>query len=299
MNTKGLKTPLRIEYWSKALSLIQEAHKDTGYFQDYRFSDDVWLHGERVGGFKFVCSANRDKSRVELNLSAPHNPEMNRSAFDYLFQRRKEIEEAFGDRINWGRDYSPNSSFITHWNLKLLINDRDRWDELALYHAYASRRFYEVFTPYLREWNKTNGYGIENFIPVNKVSHIKFKEPDLLTEEMTVILSNDDLYRLAVKHSTVNPEKEEQVRQEYRRDSVVTAYAKRRANGICQLCRKPAPFNTPNGDPYLEVHHIDWLMNGGADSVENTVALCPNCHRKMHSLNLPEDVRLLKESAHL
>ena len=28
MNTRGLKTPERIEYWSKALPLIQDAHKD-------------------------------------------------------------------------------------------------------------------------------------------------------------------------------------------------------------------------------------------------------------------------------
>ena len=40
-----------------------------------------------------------------------------------------------------------------------------------------------------------------------------------------------------------------------------------------------------DGTHYLEVHHIDQLAKGGADTVENAVALCPNCHRKMHSLN--------------
>ncbi|MSR17052.1 MAG: HNH endonuclease, partial [Methylococcaceae bacterium] len=46
---------------------------------------------------------------------------------------------------------------------------------------------------------------------------------------------------------------------------------------------------TKEGEPYLESHHIEWLANGGADSIENTTALCPNCHRKMHSLNSPSD----------
>jgi len=27
---------------------------------------------------------------------------------------------------------------------------------------------------------------------------------------------------------------------------------------------------------------------------QNTVALCPNCHRKMHNLNLVKDIELLK-----
>lgn len=80
----------------------------------------------------------------------------------------------------------------------------------------------------------------------------------------------------------------------YVRDPYISEYAKRRAGGICQLCKKPAPFKDRDGDPYLESHHIVWLSNGGADSIENTVALCPNCHRKMHVLNDPRDVEKLK-----
>ena len=80
----------------------------------------------------------------------------------------------------------------------------------------------------------------------------------------------------------------------YHRDPVIAAYVKKRANGFCQLCGIKAPFNDPNGEPYLECHHIDWLSNGGMDSIDNCVALCPNCHRKMHILNDPGDITLLK-----
>ncbi|MEE7094460.1 HNH endonuclease, partial [Escherichia coli O10] len=37
-----------------------------------------------------------------------------------------------------------------------------------------------------------------------------------------------------------------------------------------------------DGTPFLEVHHIEWLSKGGEDSVENAIALCPNCHRQAH-----------------
>ena len=35
------------------------------------------------------------------------------------------------------------------------------------------------------------------------------------------------------------------------------------------------------------------LSKGGEDSEHNTVALCPNCHRKMHILNNKSDRDIL------
>jgi 5-methylcytosine-specific restriction protein A len=78
---------------------------------------------------------------------------------------------------------------------------------------------------------------------------------------------------------------------------VVAEYAKRSANGFCQLCGLPAPFTGHDGQPYLEVHHIVPLKEGGQDDVGNLVALCPNCHRKMHVLGLQADVAKLKKKA--
>jgi 5-methylcytosine-specific restriction endonuclease McrA len=55
------------------------------------------------------------------------------------------------------------------------------------------------------------------------------------------------------------------------------------ANGICDRCKKAAPFQrASNGSPYLEVHHNRRLADGGEDIVENAMALCPNCHRQSH-----------------
>ncbi len=83
--------------------------------------------------------------------------------------------------------------------------------------------------------------------------------------------------------------------QQYDRDPWVAEHAKRWANGVCQMCNEPAPFKKSDGEPYLETHHVIWLARGGEDTIENTVALCPNCHRKMHVLDLPLDVESLQE----
>ncbi|VXC37053.1 HNH endonuclease signature motif containing protein [Massilia sp. 9I] len=56
-----------------------------------------------------------------------------------------------------------------------------------------------------------------------------------------------------------------------------------RAQGICESCVKPAPFlRSSNEEPYLEVHHRLPLSQGGEDTIENAIALCPNCHRERH-----------------
>ena len=82
----------------------------------------------------------------------------------------------------------------------------------------------------------------------------------------------------------------------YSRNAEVVKVAKARANGICQLCGHPAPFQDSKGKPYLEVHHIVWLSRGGEDSTENVAALCPNCHTKMHVVDDPLDVKVLQMS---
>ena len=68
----------------------------------------------------------------------------------------------------------------------------------------------------------------------------------------------------------------------FRRDPKVKAWAMKRANGLCESCGDPAPFEDEQGVPFLEVHHLIPLANGGSDTTENTAAVCPNCHRALH-----------------
>lgn len=68
----------------------------------------------------------------------------------------------------------------------------------------------------------------------------------------------------------------------YARDPAVKAWVLRQAAGCCELCDCSAPFLREDGFPYLEVHHVTPLAEGGSDKISNTVALCPNCHRRMH-----------------
>ena len=61
------------------------------------------------------------------------------------------------------------------------------------------------------------------------------------------------------------------------------AYCENMGSDICEECGLPAPFvRASDGTPYLEVHHRQPLASDGLDTVDNAVAVCPNCHRKAH-----------------
>lgn len=78
------------------------------------------------------------------------------------------------------------------------------------------------------------------------------------------------------------PEKTYSSVTSYTRDPKVKAWVLKEAGGSCECCDSKAPFTTESGEPFLEVHHLRRLADGGSDTISNAVALCPNCHREMH-----------------
>ena len=96
-----------------------------------------------------------------------------------------------------------------------------------------------------------------------------------------------------INKTAKHPSSRESTLRVFQKSPYIIDYTLRRASGVCELCNQKAPFNKPNGEHYLEVHHIHQLADGGEDTTENAVALCPNCHRMMHSLNRKSDIDML------
>jgi 5-methylcytosine-specific restriction protein A len=69
----------------------------------------------------------------------------------------------------------------------------------------------------------------------------------------------------------------------FRRSEAVKRYVLARANGRCEACELPAPFMKKEGGPYLEPHHTQRLADDGPDHPKWVGAICPNCHRRIHS----------------
>lgn len=76
--------------------------------------------------------------------------------------------------------------------------------------------------------------------------------------------------------------KKEAARSVYERSRDVATYALTRADGKCECCGQSAPFLRTDGQPYLEVHHLDRVSDGGLDTPNKVAAVCPTCHRLIH-----------------
>lgn len=126
-------------------------------------------------------------------------------------------------------------------------------------------------------------YDIED---IEKNKKIREKAVRKLTEE-----------ELCEKIKNVKPKVSvREVKVPYRdRNPYISEYTKNRANGICDLCGQKAPFIDKNNKPYLESHHIITLAEGGPDVIYNTVAICPNCHRRIHILKNKKDIEKLEK----
>lgn len=115
---------------------------------------------------------------------------------------------------------------------------------------------------------------------------------NLTDEQFEAQLASDiaEAYQLSdgeleekIAHASPVPNEVSVTTRSFVRNPFVAEAVLRRAAGVCEWCHMPAPFlRASNGSPYLEIHHIKPLGENGPDTVENTVALCPNCHRMAH-----------------
>jgi len=79
----------------------------------------------------------------------------------------------------------------------------------------------------------------------------------------------------------IHPKKTDKTVSVFERDPKVIAWTIQNAHGLCECCQEPA-FIKGDGAAYLEVHHLRPLAEDGSDTIANTVAVCANCHRKLH-----------------
>lgn len=99
------------------------------------------------------------------------------------------------------------------------------------------------------------------------------KKLDKLREEATEAAVEEVPESVAASQTT---------KQEYTRSTEVREYVMKRADGSCEGCDEPAPFTSKTGSPYLHAHHLHELSDGGSDTPDTVIALCPNCHYRVH-----------------
>ena len=147
-----------------------------------------------------------------------------------------------------------------------------------------------VFNPYIED---VDGRNKLTFPLMAKKDYDKLSHFDTNEMEQEII---QDLgpEQFEATLSIVPPKKIETTVGRFARNGAVKLNALKRANGKCQLCDQNGPFKYKQSY-YLEVHHVKPLADGGIDDLTNVVALCPNCHRKVHMAPKPEYIEKMKK----
>lgn len=141
---------IRKKYWAFALPMIQESMNYKS-FSNVNPSTSNWISGFfGVGGFNVRCTANYDCARVQICLEKS-DKERNKEAFDFLYNRRLEIENRFGEPIKWERSDNYKSSFLTCELQGVCVANETDWIRMAKYHAESSKKLCDAVLPILRE----------------------------------------------------------------------------------------------------------------------------------------------------
>lgn len=140
-------------------------------------------------------------------------------------------------------------------------------------------------------WNRSNRplrVSLHNELEFKKIIEYLLGSDDFIREafnKKVKLAFQDDvkIRRARLQEAPRKPNSKQVNSQRYDRNPDVVAERLFLAKGICGECKNRAPFISKSTNlPYLEVHHIISLSENGDDTVENTIALCPNCHRKRH-----------------
>jgi 5-methylcytosine-specific restriction protein A len=86
-----------------------------------------------------------------------------------------------------------------------------------------------------------------------------------------------------LKNAPTIPATVQVISRGFRRNADVVMAVLARAKGMCEECHAEAPFRrAKDGTPYLEIHHKVPLAQNGEDTMQNAIAVCPNCHMRLH-----------------
>ncbi len=82
------------------------------------------------------------------------------------------------------------------------------------------------------------------------------------------------------------------VERGYERKHKLVDLAKQRADYRCELAGCTVElFTKPDGQRYVEVHHLIGMAEGGPDTLENLVCVCANHHRELHYGERKEELK--------
>tara|TARA_A100001011_G_scaffold395630_1_gene491209 strand:- start:618 stop:1775 length:1158 start_codon:yes stop_codon:yes gene_type:complete len=296
--------------WGNHQSITEEGELFLENQHDIEFLSELIIKVLEEGKIKF----GRENHAVKSSISNIEPPKLilqsirvlgfcNHNEIAYILDQTHEKDKYFEEVLDDIKKFRET----TNW-LQLTQTDfKNKYIERQYHNKFYDIKFINFFIELgilvfnenryeLTKYSQTNYYDrIFKLSIYNNLTYRPSIDSKKILESSLKLFKykNSILKRNPEKFGNKSPLKIKQTRNQYsyERDPLVVFWVLNNSKGICECCDKKAPFIDKKGKPFLEVHHVKYLASGGSDLITNTVALCPNCHRKIHYSSEEESLR--------
>lgn len=141
---------LRLEFWA---ILLEKMARKSKLFMNISPKKDPWIStGTGISGVSFTFVMRKTEPGVQLYIDTGDKAK-NKRLFDYLYNYKDSIEEAFGDKLEWKRLDDKRASRIDY-TIQKDSYDKENWDFLTEELTNLMVRFEGAFKDYLKKYKK-------------------------------------------------------------------------------------------------------------------------------------------------
>ncbi len=140
---------VRSSFWKQLLEVM---NKKSSLYQTISPSKENWISkgsGVRGMGYNFVASGKY--ARVEIYIDRG-DKETNELAFEYLYDKKDEIENIFKNKLIWERLDSARACRIK-FEKESNIFEKEQWDDMIEFMTDAMINLESTFKPYMNQVN--------------------------------------------------------------------------------------------------------------------------------------------------
>lgn len=128
--TEKVRFGLRLEFWTQFLKEINQIHE---IYKNISPSKDNWISGgSGISGVTYNSVISNYYARVEVYISRSSKEE-NKIIYDYLFNKKKEIEAIFGKNLTWERLDNKKASRIKFELSDVDYFNKNDWEKMIIF----------------------------------------------------------------------------------------------------------------------------------------------------------------------
>jgi hypothetical protein len=142
---------IRLDFWT---NFLQESNKANHLFANISPSKDNWI-GIGIGmvGVNINLVISRTYARSELYINRGSKEE-NKFCFDFLFEKKEQIEKSFGGQLIWERMDDKISCRIKSQLDEVSLYEKEDWGKMYRFMIDASERMVHAFKTPVQQLNQ-------------------------------------------------------------------------------------------------------------------------------------------------